>query len=104
MQVLDNAKAKISQLSGCHAAYLLAHAAWSACDHRELPGPSCLETSSTLDASNKELLFSLQQISCLPDYSNSDQAAMLRWLHEQGYSSYIAKKVKTTKAKLVDWL
>lgn len=104
MDILERTKTKIASLSGCSAAYLLAHAAWSACDHRELPGPSFLELSSTLDGSNKELAWQLMNISVLGDYSNRDQAEMLYWLHDRGYSSYVAKQLKTTKKKLVDWI
>jgi len=103
MHLLEEVKAKIIYLSSCTAAYLLAHAAWSACDHRKLPGPSVLQLSAALDHSNKELINQLQRITDQPDYSNRDQAEMLRWLNDHGYTAYIAKQLKTTKNKLVDW-
>ena len=103
MNVLEEVKKKIAYLTTCSSAYLLAHAAWSACDHRCLPGPSVLDISADLDSECQKYIFNLQQITSFPDYSNSDQAEMLRWLHKNGYSSYVAKKVKTTKNKLVDW-
>jgi len=103
MKLLDIVKTKIVKLHTCSAAYLLAHAAWSACDHRELPGPSALEMSATLDAGNLELVNYLQRITTMDDYSNPDQAEMLRWLDQAGYTSYVAKQLKTTRKKLVDW-
>lgn len=103
MQLLNEVKAKIQYLHTCTAAYLLAHAAWSACDHRKLPGPSTLQISAALDHSNKHLIAELQRITDQPDYSNRDQAEMLCWLHDNGYSGYVAKQLKTTKNKLVDW-
>ncbi len=104
MKLLDTVKRKISLLGGCSAAYILAHAAWSACDHRKLPGPSTLEISVVLDEGNTRLFFHLNQITGFPDYSNDDQAEMLRWLDEAGYSRYVAKQVKMPKKKLVDWV
>ena len=105
MQLLEAVKKKITYLHTCRGAYILAHAAWSACDHRYLPGPSALEISANLDLGNIELVHMLQQITGMADYSNPDQAEMLRWIHEQpfGYSNYIAKQLKTTKKKLIDW-
>ena len=103
MKLLEIMKEKILYLGGCSAAYIVAHAAWSACDHRSLPGPSVLEVSASLDEGNKELLTQLNQITLFTDYSNSDQAEMLRWLHKAGYSSYVAKQVKMAKNKLIDW-
>lgn len=103
MKLLNVVKDRISSLGGCSGAYLLAHAAWSACDHRKLPGPSSLEISVVLDEKNTRLFFHLCKISGFHDYSNDDQAEMLRWLHEKGYSSYVAKQVKMYKNKLVDW-
>jgi hypothetical protein len=104
MQLLDEVKNKILYLDTCTAAYLLAHAAWSACDHRKLPGPSTLQISAALDRSNKHLVTELQRITGHPDYSNRDQSEMLRWLNDKGYTSYVAKQLKTTKKKLVDWV
>lgn len=104
MKILDVVKERILSLNTCSAAYLLAHAAWSACDHRKLPGPSALEISVVLDEKNTRLFFHLCQISGFHDYSNDDQAAMLHWLHEAGYSKYVAKQVKMPKKKLVDWV
>lgn len=104
MELLKKVKQKIASLHTCESAYLLAHAAWSACDHRQLPGPSAMEISSGLDDSNKKLVFQLQHITLFPDYSNSDQAEMLRWLHNSGYSKYVAKRAKTTMKKLIDWV
>jgi len=104
MELLDDIKQKINYLGTCTAAYILAHAAWSACDHRELPAPSALKISVSLDSSNVEMVAQLQQITTCHDYSNSDQAEMLRWLDSNGYSGYVAKQVKITKKKLVDWV
>lgn len=103
MEILDQVRNKIMYLHTCNAAYILAHAAWSACDHRELPGPSVISVSASLDSSNVELVYRLQQITTHMDYSNDDQAKMLRWLHDNGYSRYVAKQVKTTMKKLIDW-
>lgn len=103
MKLLETIKQRISSLSGCEAAYILAHASWSACDHRKFSGPSALQTSSALDSSNQELVWMLYAITSQADYSNNAQAAMLRWLNERGYTSYVAKQLKTTKKKLVDW-
>lgn len=103
MVLLDKVKKKIDYLHTCSAAYILAHAAWSACDHRLLPGPSALEISCSLDQDNYDLVVQLQRLSVCTDYDNSAQAEMLRWLHSAGYSKYVAKKVKSTMKKLVDW-
>lgn len=83
MILLEQVKKKIAALHTCPAAYILAHAAWSACDHRDVPGPSALTISSRLDSNNINLLSQLQQITTREDYSNSDQAEMLRWLHSR---------------------
>jgi hypothetical protein len=104
MKLLEEVKNKISYLEHCSSAYILAHAAWSACDHRLINGPSILECTGKLDTSNRILINELQQITSYDDYSNADQASMLAWLHENQYSSYIAKKVKMTHKKLVDWI
>lgn len=104
MEILEIAKKRLNFLDTCSAAYLLAHAVWSACDHRKIPGPSTLEISVVLDKSNTELFFKLNEITTFSDYSNDDQAEMLRWLDEAGYSSYVAKTVKIPKKKLVDWI
>lgn len=104
MKLLEDVKNKIIYLHTCSAAYILAHAAWSACDHRELPGPSALRVSVALDSSNKELVYQLQQITSCHDYSNDDQAEMLKWLDSNDYSNYVAKQVKTTRKKLADWV
>ncbi len=104
MELLERVKAKINKLGRCSAAYILAHAAWSSCDHRELPGPSLLRVSVALDPSNTELFFQLNQITTYSDYSNDDQAEMLRWLDKSGYSGYVSKQVKVTKKKLIDWV
>lgn len=103
MEILEQAKQKINYLHTCDAAYILAHAAWSACDHRMYPGPSIFEVSCDLDASNKQIIFGLMQIAQQPDFSNSDQAEMLRWLHDRGYTKYLCKQFKTTAKKLIDW-
>lgn len=103
MQVLEQVKGRINTLQTCDAAYILAHAAWSACDHRMPPGPCAMEVSSKLDSNNRELVFQLQQITNQPDFSNSDQAEMLRWLHSAGYTRYLCKQLKTKKNKLIDW-
>jgi hypothetical protein len=104
MKLLEEVKEKITYLHTCSAAYILAHAAWSACDHRSLPGPSTLEVSAQLDDDNIKLIGDLQRITRKTDYSNTDQAEMLRWLDSNCYSSYVAKQVKITKKKLVDWV
>lgn len=103
MDLLEKVKFKIAELNTCSAAYILAHAAWSACDHRELPGPSVLEVSHRLDKGNIDLVSQLQNITRCTDYSNTDQAEMLRWLHSSGYSKHVAKQVKKTMKTLVDW-
>lgn len=103
MDLLDKVKQKIDSLYSCDAAYILAHAAWSACDHRKPPGPSALEVSAKLDSSNTEIVQQLYDITAHYDYSNADQTEMLRWLHQRDFSGYIAKQLKTTKKKLVDW-
>jgi len=103
MMLLEIVKKRIDYLDSCTAAFILAHAAWSACDHREQPGPSALHISYSLDSSNIELVTQLQKITCCDDYSNSDQVEMLKWLHSSGYSKYIARRLKTTIKKLVDW-
>ena len=99
MQILESVKRQLTRLHTCSSAYVLAHAAWSACDHRALPGPSLLEISSQLDESNKRLVNHLMHISSSVDYRNDDQAEMLRWLDKSGYSAYVAKQVKMTKKK-----
>lgn len=104
MDLLQRVKQKINSLHTCDSAYILAHAAWSACDHRQIPGPSAMEVSSVLDENNKKLVFQLQQITLFRDYDNSEQAEMLRWLHNVGYSKYVAKRAKTTMKKLIDWV
>lgn len=103
MKLLEEVKQKLIYLNDCSAAFVVAHAAWSACDHRELPGPSALSISATLDNDNIHLIGQLQQITTNIDYSNDDQAEMLRWLNNKGYSRYIAKQVKVKLSKLVDW-
>ncbi len=100
MEILELVKERITYLSHCSGAYRMAHAAWSACDHRDLPGPSVLEISVGLDEGNKELYFKLCKIITYPDYSNDDQAEMLRWLDEAGYSKYVAKQVKMTQKQV----
>jgi len=94
MQILEAVKQKLNYLNDSPAAYLLAHAAWSACDHRELPGPSALRVSAVMDSGNIDLVNQLQRITTCPDYSNDDQFEMLGWLHSKGYSNHIAKQVK----------
>lgn len=103
MEVLELAKERINALHTCDSAYIIAHAAWSACDHRMQPGPCAMEISSKLDERHTRLVFQLQQITVQPDFDNSDQAEMLRWLHKKGYTKYLCKQLKTTKAKLIDW-
>jgi len=104
MDLLEEVKGKIADLHTCDAAYILAHAAWSACDFRMLPGPCVFEVSVSLDAGNAVLISRLQRLSLENDFHNGDQALMLRWLHDNGYSAYVAKQVKMTKKKLVDWV
>lgn len=103
MEILEQAKQQISYLHTCDSAYILAHAAWSACDHRMYPGPCAMEIGSSLDGTRKQLVFQLQQITNQPDFSNSDQAEMLRLLHARGYTKYLCKQFKTTAKKLIDW-
>lgn len=103
MEILEQLKTKIDYLGHSDAGEILAHAAWAACDHRGIPGPSILRASTVLDARNNELLRDLHMITAMPDYSNADQAQMLRWLHEREFSGYVAKQVKRAKNKLVDW-
>ena len=103
MNLLEQVKGKITELHTCDAAYILAHAAWSACDFRMLPGPCVFKVSVALDGGNAELISKLQRLSLEVDFHNGDQAEMLRWLHTNGYSAYVAKKVKMTKKNLVDW-
>lgn len=103
MKLLEQVKEQLLALHSCDSAFILAHAAWSACDGRKLSGPSCLEISAGLDDTNKTLVAKLNGITMQTDYSNSDQSEMLRWLHAQRYSRYIAKTLKMAKTKLVDW-
>lgn len=103
MNILEQVKQKITSLYGCDSSYILAHAAWSACDHRNFNGPSALAVSTGLDSGNKGLVNRLYDITSHYDYSNVDQAEMLKWLHENEFSGYIAKQLKTTKKNLVDW-
>lgn len=103
MDILEQAKQKIVYLHTCDSAYIIAHAAWSACDHRMYPGPCAMDISSGLDSENREIVFGLQNITNQPDFSNSDQEAMLHWLHARGYSKWLAKKFKTHAKKLIWW-
>ena len=103
MDLLEEVKNKIADLHTCDAAYILAHAAWSACDFRMLPGPCVFEVSVSLDAGNAELVSRLQRLSLENDFHNGDQALMLRWLLLCACREYEGKRVKMTKKKLVDW-
>lgn len=104
MNLLDRIEKKIESLGRSGGAYVMAHATWSACDHRKVCGPSSLEISVALDPSNKELVDQLNRITQESDYCNEHQAAMLNWLHEHKFSEYVAQKVKIEPKLLVDWI
>lgn len=104
MELLDEMQKKIEWLGHCDGAYIMAHATWAACDHREVCGPGALTLSHKLDPGNKERVDALNRITLQNDYNNCDQADMLKWLHDKGFSGYVAKQIKWTKKRLVDWV
>lgn len=71
MKLIDSVLDQIQCLEKSKAAYILAHALYSACVGT--PGPSLLKVSVALDSNNRELFCKLVQIAFEPDYSNSAQ-------------------------------
>lgn len=78
--LINEMMAQIEYLHRCNAAYLMAHALYSACHHGDFPGPNILNLSSGLDRGNKELVGRLLYLTSEPDYSNDAQDNARDWI------------------------